>query len=229
MKTIPEKLKVLDLGILTESVYGNFILAPDYSWIKNRELELFLRKIGVIICFELTLTELEIIIEESLIHHTSTDYEEEIKLNNAIPFQERSKDPKIVGLSVYFGSDSIRSYEFFSDLNKIYSINEGCFGILESFDLFFSADVELLLPVDFNVIPEDSMHGKIKKMMEQMNIFFGFGFDFSKEVLTFKDDNIFNDLAYRSQNWNLAEESFGPIKFKKMFESKRQIEKTYPK
>lgn len=95
-------------------------------------------------------------------------------------------------------------------IKKRYDIDPNCYGTIEKFGFFSYGEEELILPLDFSYMKNDSIHQSIKKMLQEMNPIAGFLFnrDRSKNLLIFLDDGLFGVLPYLYEEWDLNHDFF---------------------
>jgi len=97
-----------------------------------------------------------------------------------------------------------------------YFIKPESFGILSNFGFFSLGDLELILPLDLSSIKPDEVHQNLKKMLEKMNVFMGFSFDYldDENKLVLVDMISFNVEAYSGLKWDMHSLSFEEVDFK---------------
>ena len=95
-------------------------------------------------------------------------------------------------------------------IKKRFHINPNCYGIIEKFGFFLYGEEELILPLDFKYLKNDSKHQSIKKMLQEINPTIGFLFnkDKSKHILILLDDGMFGEIPYLDEDWDLSRGSF---------------------
>ena len=96
-----------------------------------------------------------------------------------------------------------------------YSIEEDCYGLVKKFGFFSQGELELILPLDLSKIKDDPIHQNIRKMLEKMNIFIGFAFDFLNDgnKIILMDMISFGNHAYHDVKWDIESQKFRKAEF----------------
>ncbi len=194
-------------------------LPVDSSYIKNKNLRKIIETIDAFVGFSFVFNEDNSVvsIKESLIFHNSqVDMPSIWDLGTGDEFKEFSEEPKkVTNLSEAFASlgknsDSQRSFLAMGKKRWRFQIDPALYCILDRLRFLQLGDKEIILPLNTSCIVEDYTHEKIKKMIENMGIFVAFSFQTHREkgLLTFLDDNVFGDIAYRDLEYNLKSDSY---------------------
>ncbi len=96
-----------------------------------------------------------------------------------------------------------------------YFIEENCYGLVKKFGFFSQGELELILPLDLSKIKDDPIHQNIRKMLEKMNVFIGFAFDYLNggNKIILMNMISFGSPAYHGVKWDIASQKFNKVEF----------------
>lgn len=200
-------------------------LPLDLSYIKDDKqsklLKIFLEKIQVFFAFSIQYEKASntITIIDSMEHVLGKDFNDipviwdslrkSIILDKEIHSEYTKKSrAKLSALHDYMISMLKRE-------KRRYSIEEDCYGMVKKFGFFSHGEFELILPLDLSKIKDDPIHQNIRKMLEKMNIFIGFAFDFLNDgnKIVLMDLFSFGSHAYHEVKWDIESQKFKKIEF----------------
>lgn len=98
---------------------------------------------------------------------------------------------------------------------KRYFIEEDCYGLVKKFGFFSQGELEIILPLDLSKIKDDPIHQNIRKMLEKMNVFIGFAFDYlnNGNKIILMDLFTFGSSAYNGVKWDIESQKFNKVEF----------------
>ena len=201
-------------------------LPVDTSYIKVKGLKKIIDVIDAFVGFLYDFNEKESIIilkDSAIFHNSDVDIPSAWDLESGIALKDFNEElSKTFTISEAFSSmaDSTEFRRFVKHIlkeNRKYHIDPTWYGRLNNLRFLPKGDLELLLPLDLTCMKQDPIHQKLKEMIQDMGLFVAFSFDsHQKDVsLILLDDNVFGDIAYRNEKWDLKTNSF--VSNKKIF------------
>lgn len=210
MSNNSDKMKYGVLGAYSYFMSRDELLLPvDKSYIKSEIYKKLIEDIEPCIGFAFNINKNLISITDSAIFHNG--YGEMPYLWDVVSEKGLGYKPyKDILDKEVNGADFVKFLEGLKRIKKKFHIDPNCYGIIEKYGFFSYGEEELLLPLDFSCMKNDSVHQSLKKLLQEMNPIVGFLFnrDKPKNLLILLDDGLFGDLPYRQEVWDLKRDSF---------------------
>lgn len=228
----------MEYGVISPSYWfgrlPELYLPLDLSYIKDDKqsklFKIFLEKMQVFYAFSIRYEKASntITIDDSIEHvlaeyfHDTPVIWDSLRESIILDKENRSKyikksQAKLSALDDYMISMLKRE-------KRRYSIEENCYGLVKKFGFFSQGKLELILPLDLSKIKDDPIHQNIRKMLEKMNVFIGFAFDYLNDgnKIILMDLFTFGCQAYHGVKWDIESQKFKKVGFYDFILSNRE-------